>query len=197
MKKALNILLIVVSIAIIAFVVITLAGVSIIGTKTDSEYFEKQTNSTQMESMRIFYVHAEDSVDAEMLTNKIPFKLNVLNKDDLVIYNYISLPDSFQNENSYFNIKTNTLFYGENEYEKTIANFLNSKKLSELNFDLYELKESKKVVNNFILFNEDYGILSCEYRNLGLKYLFFPEQLVDSQLQNEIIKMLYKEQLSR
>ena len=79
LKKILDILLIVDAIAVVGFVGLTIFGISVMGTKTDAKYFEKQKISiTESNQKRILYSYGLDTLNWEdyVVTNEKYFRPN-------------------------------------------------------------------------------------------------------------------------
>ncbi|WP_405223803.1 hypothetical protein [Dokdonia sp. Asnod1-B02] len=196
MKKKLNILLILISVGVVVFVGLTFFGISIMRTKTENEYFEKQKqNYTELTQKRILYSYGLDTLNWEnyVLKRKINLTLKKIERDSTIFFALSSSLDSTDTYGSiqYVKIDSSLYIYGEKYHIIEAEKYFN-KNLSKFQFDLYELIESYDDANGPFLFNTDYGILNVEAWSAGRQIFYLPnESTVD--IEKELLRNLKSE----
>ena len=191
LKKTLNILIILISIGVLVFVGITIFGISIMGKKTNAEYFEKRNKIiSESKQNRILYSYALDTLNWEkyVLKIKIDLILNKTERDSTITYRFIDPKDTLDNYGSVQFVKQDKSIYIVGDKHKIIEEkkYLN-KNLSEFPFDLYELIEPYDDANGPFLFNTDYGILNIEAWSAGRQIFYMPtETTVD--IEKELLR---------
>ncbi|GHA51613.1 hypothetical protein GCM10007103_35090 [Salinimicrobium marinum] len=178
MKKTLDILLILVAIVVVAFVGLTIFGVSVMGTKTDSDYFEKRyQGSTELTETRILYSFGLDTIQWEeyVLKRKVQLDLKKIERDSTISYHYVDPKDSLANYGSVQFVRRDKSLYilGEKHHILEPKKYHN-KHLSQFPFDLYELVEPYDDANGPFLFNPDYGLLNLEVWSAGKQMFYLP-----------------------
>ena len=116
------------------------------------------------------------------------YKLTIETKDSIIKYKYQNLNEDENNINLSFNINSKILSKAFWEFKLTKKNKYSESKLSETEFDLYELKEPVTDGNGPMLFNINYGILNID-NGWGMKFIYLKSD-DDSKLTNDIIKTL-------
>lgn len=196
LKKKLNILLIVISIGVLVFIGVAIFAISIMGKKTDAEYFEKKNNIiSKSKKHRILYSYGLDTLKWEkyVLKRKIDLILNKTERDSTIFFALTSALDSTDTFGSiqYVKIDSSLYIYGEKYHIIQAEKYLN-KNLSEFPFDLYELIESYADANGPFLFNTDYGILNVEAWSAGRQIFYLPnESTVD--IEKELLRKFKSE----
>ena len=192
LKKTLNILLILISIGVLVFVGITIFGISIMGTKTDAEYFKGEKSIvSKSEQNRVLYSYGLDTLNWEkyVLKRKVNLILNRTERDSTITFRFIDPKDTLDNYGSTQFVKYNKSIYivGDKHHIIESEKYLN-KNISKYPFDLYDLVESYDDANGAFLFNADYGILNVEVWSAG-RQIFY--------LQNDSIVDIEKELLRK
>ncbi|MCF8716418.1 hypothetical protein JM658_16440 [Joostella atrarenae] len=177
-----------VSFGVLGFVGITIFGISIMGTKTDAEYFEKQNNViTKSTHNRILYSYGLDTLNWEkyVLKRKIELILNKTERDSTITYRFVDPKDTLDDYISAQYVKHEKSLYivGDKHHIIEPKKYFN-KNLSEFPFDLYDLVESYDDANGAFLFNTDYGILNSEVWSAGRQIFYMPnESTVDIEIE--------------
>lgn len=180
MKKFINILLTLVAIGIVGLIALTVFGITIMGTKADSEYFEKDKKNYKVSSHeRILYSYGLDTLNWEnyVLKRKINLTLKRVERDSTINFRFIDQKDSLQNHISVQFIKHDKSLYiiGDKHHIIESEKYSN-KNLSELPFDLYELIEPYADANGPFLFNSDYGVLNLDVWSAGKQLFYLPKE---------------------
>lgn len=126
--------------------------------------------------------------DMDTLKRTEKYKLTIETKDSIIKYKYQNLNEDENNINLSFNINSKILSKAFWEFKLTKKNKYSESKLSETEFDLYELKEPVTDGNGPMLFNINYGILNID-NGWGMKFIYLKSD-DDSKLTNDIIKTL-------
>ena len=183
MKKTLNILLVLVAIGIVGFVGLTIFGISIIGTKTDTEYFEKhKQNFTESNQNRILYSYGLDTLNWEsyVLKRKVDMILGKTESDSTITFHLIDLKDTVDNYGftQYLKFDKSIYIVGEKHHITEPNKYLN-KNISSIPFDLYDAVDPPTDWNGPFLFNPNYGVLNIETWSAGRKIFILPTNYKD------------------
>ena len=148
------------------------------GTKTDSEYFDKQKSKlAESSENRILYVYGLDTLNWENyeLKRNLNLTLKKTELDTIVNYLYVNSKDSLDIYGSIqFRKKDKSIYIvGDKHHIIEPKKYMN-KNLSEFPFDLYELIEPYDDANGPFLFNSDYGILNIEAWSAGKQLFYLP-----------------------
>jgi hypothetical protein len=178
LKKKFDILLIVVTIGVIGFVGLTIFGISIMGTKTDAEYFEKQKRKiSESNQKRILYSYGLDTLNWEdyVLKRKVDMILRKTERDSTITFQLFDVKDTLDNYGFTQYVKHDESIYIVGEKHKIIERnkYLN-KEISNIAFDLYDAVEPPTDWNGPFLFNMEYGILNIEAWSAGRKLFILP-----------------------
>lgn len=178
MKKTLNILLILVTIGIVGFVGLTIFGISIVGTKTDTEYFEKhKQNFTEFNQNRILYSYGLDTLNwvNYVLKRKVDMILKKTESDSTITFHLIEIKDTLDNYSftRYSKFDKSIYIVGEKHHIIEPNKYLN-KNISNIPFDLYDAVDPPTDWNGPFLFNTTYGLLNIETWSAGMKIFILP-----------------------
>lgn len=192
MKKRFDILLILVTSVAVGFVCLTIFGISIMGTKTDAEYFEKQKlKITEYNQSRILYSYGLDTLNWEdyVLKKKVDMILRKTERDSTLTFRLFDAKDTLDNYGFTQYVKHNESIYIVGEKHEIIERnkYLN-KEISNIAFDLYDAVEPPIDGNGPFLFNQIYGILNIEGWSAGRKVFILPTDY-NGDIKTELIDM--------
>ena len=178
LKRTVNILLILVTIGVVGFVGLTVFGISIMGTKTDAEYFEKQkTITAESNQKRTLYSYGLDTLNWEdyVLKRKVDMILRKTERDSTITFRLFDIKDTLDNYGFTQYVKHDKSIYMVGEKHKIIKQnkYLN-KEISNIAFDLYDAVEPPTDWNGSFLFNKEYGVLNIEAWSAGRKIFILP-----------------------
>jgi hypothetical protein len=109
----------------------------------------------------------------------------LIEKENNLIYNYVSKSDSTKNISVEFNKNTNQLHFGSNEYIILNQNSFSEQSLSQNEFDYYYSRESYADATGPILFNSEYGLLAIN--NVFGPTIIFLNKNSSDNLQRKIL----------
>jgi len=134
---------------------------------------------TELTQTRILHSFGLDTLNWEdyVLKRKIELTLKKTIRDSTITFRLNDPKDSLTNYGSFKFIKHNKILFVFGDEHHIIENgkYLN-KNLSELPFDLYELKEPYADANGPFLFNSDYGVLNLDVWSAGRQLFYLPEE---------------------
>uniref|UniRef100_UPI002617A1CD hypothetical protein n=1 Tax=uncultured Aquimarina sp. TaxID=575652 RepID=UPI002617A1CD len=185
LKRIIHILIVIITIIVVGASLILIFGVSIMGSKTDSEYFKLKSEIYNRTENRTMHSYKLDT-----LAYEIPYRVEIIYTDSIVKYHYYNLPDSTRITDVKFLPKTSQLFFGSFEFQKIKNDVYYNGIFSNKGFDLYELKEPVVDGNGAMLFKENYGLLNIDNTAWGYQYLILPNEYSDQNLEREIIDHL-------
>ena len=196
MKKILNILLILVTIGVVSFVGLTVFGISIMGTKTDTKYFKKQkARIAESNQRRTLYSYGLDTLNWEdyVLKRKVDMILRKTERDSTITFRLLDVKDTLDNYGFTQYVKHDKSIYIVGEKHNIIEQnkYLN-KEISNIAFDLYDALEPPTDWNGPFLFNKEYGILNIEAWSAGRKIFILPTNYtfdIKSELLDKKINM--------
>ena len=178
MKKALNILLIVLGIGGLVLIGITIFIGTSMGKRAENIEGIKSTEYPTRTELRNLIVYEFDSIK-----KKMPYELIIREKDSVLIYNYKNKTDSTKNMSFRYLKHNGNLFFGPDEFGISIKNEFQS----DFKFDQYNLTEEVIDGMGVLLFNRTYGVLGFD-NGWGKQFYYLTEQNI-----NEIkLPILYR-----
>jgi hypothetical protein len=181
-----------VTIVVVGFVSLTIFGISIMGTKTDAEYFEKQNRKiTEYNQSRILYSYGLDTLNWEdyVLKKKVDMILRKTERDSTLTFRLFDVKDTLDNYGFTQYVKHNESIYIVGEKHEIIErNKCLNKEISNIAFDLYDAVEPLTDWNGPFLFNQIYGVLNIEGWSTGRKVFILPADY-NGDIKTELIDM--------
>ena len=143
---------------------------------------QKKITITEKRTLYIF--------DLDSLKRTENYKLTIETIDSIVKYQYRNLTDKEKNVTVRYNLNSKVLSLDFWEFELIEKNKYSDSKLSNKEFDLFQLKETVTDGNGPMLFNENYGLLNID-NGWGMKFIYLKTEN-KPELTKDIIANLNK-----
>lgn len=160
------------------------------GTKTDTEYFEKQkVRIAESNQKRTLYSYGLDTLNWKdyILKRKVDMILRKTERDSTIKFQLFDVKDTLDNYGFTQYVKHDKSIYRAGEKHNIIEKnkYLN-KEISNIAFDLYDAVEPPTDWNGPFLFNKEYGVLNIEVWSAGRKIFILPTNY-ESDIKSELL----------